>query len=93
MDGFLCTNVDEEDAKQYSLKSLVYHIGGTASSGHYTADALRTRPAAEPDAAAGDTVTEWVSFDDSKTSVTKLSDIVASKRCQGSAYMLLYTMD
>lgn len=97
MDGFLCDSVDEANAptsaeQQYSLKSLVYHIGSTASSGHYTADALRTRPAT-PEEADEETHDEWVSFDDSKASVTKLSDVVASEQKKETAYMLLYTME
>ena len=97
MDEFLCNNFDDgkdspNSEQQYSLKSLVYHIGSTASSGHYTADALRTRPAT-PEEVGKETCDEWVSFDDSKASMTKLSDVVESEQKKKTAYMLLYTLD
>ena len=106
MDKFLGGNVSSEAGNhqhKYFLKSLVYHIGSTAFSGHYTADALRFRPRLETDAVGGGSggsgsvgenkVPEWVSFDDSRATVTKLSDIVGSLTCQKAAYMLLYSMD
>ena len=99
LDAFLSENtVDEKKnlpshkEQQYSLKSLVHHIGPTASSGHYTADAARTRPAT-PEEADKKAHEEWVSFDDSRATVTKLSDIVASEPKKKTAYMLLYTLD
>lgn len=63
----------------YSLKSIVYHHGNTASSGHYTADGLRDGT--------------WVSFDDGKTHETDLEDIVGTSAKQKKAYMLMYSLD
>ena len=73
--------------QSYSIKSIVHHIGSTASSGHYTADALRIRPN-QP----GKNVT-WVSFDDTKVDTATSTDILNSVDKQKTAYMLLYSMD
>jgi ubiquitin C-terminal hydrolase len=82
LDAFLSESYKAKIASQnssYSLKSLVHHHGNTASSGHYTADALR-----------GDT---WVSFDDGVTSETTLDDIVDTKQKQEKVYMLMYSLE
>lgn len=44
--------LDPQEEK-YNLKSVVHHIGTTAFSGHYTADALRDDD-------------EWITFDDAQ---------------------------
>jgi ubiquitin C-terminal hydrolase len=64
----------------YSIKSVVHHIGHTASSGHYTADSLRDE-------------NTWVNFDDGVTHEITLDDIVKSPPKQRSAYMIMYSLD
>lgn len=86
--------------RQYAIKSLVYHIGARASSGHYTADAIRTTKlsiAPSPGRSIGNDEqgekSEWVSYDDSRTSVTSLDEILSNERRQKTAYILLYTLE
>ena len=71
----------------YSLCGMVRHIGGTASSGHYTAHGERMKHNTK-----GGDEKEWVSFDDGMTMVTKLSNVVENERNQRSAYMMLYEL-
>ena len=71
--------------EEYRLKSIVHHIGNTANSGHYTADALRADPEDGGD--------RWVSFDDGIVAEKSLDKIVQPVRNQKTAYMLLYSRD
>ena len=75
---------------------MVHHIGSTADSGHYTADALRTKSRKKDDddhhgANQQEEEQEWVSFDGGVTSVVK-TPILENERKQRTAYMLLYTL-
>ena len=70
----------------YDLKSVVHHIGGTAASGHYTADAIRV------DESKPQNSETWVSFDDGRTSVTSADQVLHNDKSQRTAYMLLYTL-
>lgn len=79
-------DIDSPPGQDYSLKSLVHHIGNHASSGHYTADAIRSKKN-EPN------TFEWVSFDDSGCEIKSREDIFTSSWNQQTVYMLLYTMD
>ena len=84
LDSFLSDSASPSDrGNSYSLKSVVHHIGSTANSGHYTADALRVRQ----------DKSTWVSFDDGSTSETTGSAVRNSLRNQKSAYMLLYSLE
>jgi ubiquitin C-terminal hydrolase len=69
----------------YNLKSVVCHIGSTANSGHYTADAIRVSESKRS--------ATWVSFDDGMTSVTSTEQVIKDEKNQRTAYMLLYTLD
>jgi Ubiquitin carboxyl-terminal hydrolase len=90
--GGTATVQDEEPI--YKLISVVHHIGNNASSGHYTADALRhaTADICEDTSMDSDQPT-WVSFDDGHTSTTSLIDVTGSQAKQETAYMLLYALD
>lgn len=88
-------------SKEYKLKSIVHHIGSRASSGHYTADAVRR---IEPSLVAGayshcvaDAPTEakdgWVTFDDGSSCITALEKITSNQNKQRTAYMLLYSLE
>jgi Ubiquitin carboxyl-terminal hydrolase len=91
-DGVSAESEASSQKKPYSLKSVVHHIGGSASSGHYTADAIRM----DRDAPVGSTESTsklvWVSFDDTFASRTTLQKIVKNRLKQRSAYMLLYSL-
>ena len=75
-------------SSNYSLRSIVHHIGMTANSGHYTADALR-----EKRESGGETVKQWVSYDDSTTTEKTLDEIRTRVSNKKTAYMLLYSTD
>lgn len=82
---------------EYSLQSIVHHIGATASSGHYTADASREVQADETNT-EGDNIHAkperiWVSYDDGITNETTVENIVSNRFKQSTAYMLLYASE
>lgn len=68
---------------RYELCGIVHHLGSTASSGHYTADARR-------EDADGSKI--WVSYDDAMTYVAKKERLLRSERNQRTAYMVMYSM-
>jgi hypothetical protein len=68
----------------YDLKSVVCHIGSTANSGHYTADAIRSSESKMSET--------WVSFDDGMTSLTSTEQVLNDEKNQRTAYILLYTL-
>lgn len=70
---------------EYSIRSIVHHIGNTANSGHYTADAIRFFPDDQ------EKPNQWMSFDDGIT-VLAGNDVLANVSKQKTSYMLLYTM-
>ena len=79
------TRTESQHEVKYELKSVVHHIGSTASSGHYTAHSVRHR--------GGQESAQWILFDDGIVTETKLDDVLSSQRSQQSAYMLLYACD
>jgi ubiquitin C-terminal hydrolase len=72
-------------SNEYSLKSIVYHIGNTANSGHYTTDALRKDLDTGKD--------QWVSYDDGVTVEKSIEGVVQQTKNQKTAYMLMYSVD
>jgi uncharacterized UBP type Zn finger protein len=89
LDPYFANSDQVAASQQYSIKSVVYHLGNTANSGHYTADALRPCP----ENVEGPASTKWISFDDGSTSVIPAKRVLQSVHKQSSAYMLLYTTD
>jgi uncharacterized UBP type Zn finger protein len=67
----------------YELKSIVRHIGRMASSGHYTADALR--PNKLPGENKNDT---FVTFDDHRSRRTTQNEVIGKRR--ETPYMIMY---
>jgi hypothetical protein len=106
LDAFRVDSNDKQEqtsslSGEYSLKSVVHHIGSRASSGHYTADAIRL---CEKEPAPGETIDvdtgtakemeeRWVMFDDGNSALTTLERVTENMNRQRNAYMLLYTMD
>ena len=67
----------------YGIRSIVHHLGNTAYSGHYTADADRPSDGTEEN---------WIHFDDGVATPANKERIVKSDRSQRTAYLLLYTL-
>ena len=67
---------------RYILKSVVNHIGNSASCGHYTADAWRTDHSG---------ISEWIRFNDSF--VSKITEEEAMDHASTTAYMVLYELE
>ena len=84
-------NVDDVkigNALKYYLRGVVHHIGSTAFSGHYTTDAIRvehnlTRKVEKKKA-------DWVTFDDTVTTMTSISNVLEDEKSQRNSYMILY---
>jgi hypothetical protein len=78
-------------SSDYSLMSVVHHVGDSPGAGHYTADALR--PAEDDDALDTRKKTEkvWFKLDDSRTAHQETSKITEDPVRQQTAYMLLYS--
>ena len=82
----------DEDCHTYRIRSVVNHIGNSASCGHYTADAARLSPTNVD----GDTNSEgsddrqWKRFNDSY--VTSISEDDAIRESSRTAYMVMYEL-
>jgi ubiquitin C-terminal hydrolase len=76
-------DTDMTDAElSYSIRSVVNHIGSSASCGHYTCDASRLYPA------SGER--RWTRFNDSRVSEISTEDAMGATR---SAYLVMYELD
>jgi ubiquitin C-terminal hydrolase len=96
------TNASVGSSKSYKLQSIVHHIGSRASSGHYTADAIRevyreTQEETNYDQNKSNVTVNkdlekvWVSYDDGFTNETSIEKILSNRFKQSTAYMLLYS--
>lgn len=74
----------QDQSKTYTLTSIVHHLGNTADSGHYTADALRRDPE--------NGTPRWISFDDGSTEEVREDEVLGDNRSRRTAYMLLYSL-
>ena len=69
-------------SSEYSLRSVVKHMGSSANCGHYTADAKRFDEEGER---------QWFRFNDDF--VTRISKVDATEHSQETAYMVLYELE
>jgi ubiquitin C-terminal hydrolase len=68
----------------YEIRAVVHHIGKSAHSGHYTADAVRFNEETNEE--------QWVSYDDSFTEEITVTDTLDDPAKQRTAYMVLYSL-
>jgi len=71
--------------REYKLRGIVHHIGGTALSGHYTTDVLRQRPSSSVGG-----VENWVTFDDAHATEISSAEVLGDEGSQRNSYMILY---
>ena len=79
-------NESELNSSDYSLISVVHHIGNSLGPGHSTADALRP-----VDDREYGTEQSWFNFDDSLTTHQETNKIANDALRQQTAYLLLYS--
>ncbi len=77
-----CYSTHEHDGSQptYRLLGVVYHHGRHAEGGHYTADVRKSFKQDEP----------WEHFNDTIISRQSMEKVLADRRSDSSAYLLLY---
>jgi ubiquitin C-terminal hydrolase len=84
---FLAPGVSLPKDSYYAIRSVVNHIGSSASCGHYTADAKRPY-----EGEMGEDVTrEWTRFNDSYVSKVSAEEAVANS--SHTAYMIMYELE
>mmetsp|Transcript_31909 Transcript_31909/g.69082 ORF Transcript_31909/g.69082 Transcript_31909/m.69082 type:complete len:90 (-) Transcript_31909:2543-2812(-) len=77
---------------EYDASVIIRHQGETASSGHYIADALRTKSLGlfEEKGNLADKEKKWVVFNDRITRFTNSSKVLNDEENQRDAYVILY---
>jgi len=82
LSDFLAADVSlPSSSTAYSIRSVVNHIGSSASCGHYTADAKRKNKGER----------KWLRFNDSV--VSEISSTNAVENSSQTAYMIMYEID
>lgn len=85
---FLAPDVLLQKGSSYAIRSVVNHIGSSASCGHYTADAKRLY---EGEMGNKEAFREWTRFNDGF--VSKISPQEAVKQSTHTAYMVMYELE
>ena len=77
---------------EYDAAVVIRHQGETASSGHYIADALRTKKLGlfDKNGTLADNEKKWIVFNDRQTTYTDSSKVLNEAESQRDAYMILY---
>jgi ubiquitin C-terminal hydrolase len=78
---------------QYTLQSIVHHIGISANSGHYVADvrsSSSSSSSSDPKSSLQKKETQWKTFDDAKVTPTTEEQVFAKS---ASPYLLFYVCD
>ena len=78
-----CSNVPSPSLSEYQLRSVVNHMGSSASCGHYTADAHRFCNSTQQ--------RQWTRFNDSY--VSSIRPTQAVEEAKQTAYMVLYEVE
>ncbi len=81
---FLAPDCVYQQGQAYEIRSVVNHIGSSASCGHYTADAKRLTDDED------DESREWIRFNDSY--VSSISKTEAVEDASKTAYMIMYEL-
>jgi ubiquitin C-terminal hydrolase len=76
-------SMGDEDVRSYEIRSVVNHIGSSASCGHYTADASRLYPNGER---------KWTRFNDAIVSTLNKDDAMGPC-AKTTAYMVMYELE
>merc|ERR1711933_374918 len=93
---FLAVDCSHPKGVAYEIRSVVNHIGSSASCGHYTADAKRRRKRSPESEILKDSGLEpiedreWMRFNDSY--VSKISSKEAVGDTSRTAYMIMYEL-
>lgn len=75
---------------RYRAVGVVHHIGSTPHSGHYTADAVRSKDLGLFDDGISEGEYKWVTFDDTATTYTDKASVLDKESSQRNTYMAMY---
>ncbi|KAG7370836.1 ubiquitin carboxyl-terminal hydrolase [Nitzschia inconspicua] len=84
---YLAPDASLPKGSSYAIRSVVNHIGSSASCGHYTADAKRLYKGE----VGGKEIREWTRFNDSYVSKVTSEEAVANS--SQTAYMIMYELE
>ena len=74
--------------QKFKIRSIINHIGSSASCGHYTANAFKLNK----NEGRKDNLREWIKFNDSYVSSLN-TDEAMGEQTQKSAYLLMYDLE